>query len=175
MIVYYCRTALLSLDGGASSCQWEPGTAHKSAPTLKWHYLGADVLPADEAALFRVTLGNTVNYYQAGTNAKDRTGWKNSDNGCVRTLPPLCCAPDGVCVCAATAGPCWCSGAHAHTATKNNPHRHLICLLRRYVPANMQFGLDPYSLHNGILVEINGAISNDPLNQMYVERGYFVL
>ena len=40
-----------------------------------------------------------------------------------------------------------------------------------YVAPNLQFGLDPYSLHDGILVEINGAISNDPLNQLYEEFG----
>ena len=46
-------TPLFSLDGGASSCQWEVGTAHRSAPTLSWEYIGPDVLPADTAALFR--------------------------------------------------------------------------------------------------------------------------
>jgi len=76
-------TTLLSLDGGASSCQWEVGTAHRSAPTLAWEYVGPETVAADEPALFRVTLGNSVNYYQAGPVAKTRPGWSGTDTGYV--------------------------------------------------------------------------------------------
>ena len=78
-------TALFSVDGGASHCQWEVGTAHRSSLTMAWEYLGDPELPvrADEAALFRVTLGNTINYHEAGTTSKDRPGWTGDDRGYV--------------------------------------------------------------------------------------------
>ena len=75
-------TPLLSLDGGASSCQWEVGTAHRSAPTLEWQYIGRDVLGPDDKALFAVTLGNSINYYSGGPSEnKYREGWTRSDGG----------------------------------------------------------------------------------------------
>ena len=114
-------TPLFSLDSGASSCQWEVGTVHRSAPTLAWEYIGPDVLGPDDAALFRVTLGNSISYYQAGPNSKNRPGWVAAENG--------------------------------------------------FAPANLIFGVDPYSLHDGIVVAINSGISNNPLNQLYEEFG----
>ena len=75
-------TPLFSLDGGASSCAWEVGSAHRSAPTLKWKYIGPDLLRADQAALFTVTLSNAQNYYQAGVSSgKTRPGWTMVDYG----------------------------------------------------------------------------------------------
>ena len=97
-------TPLFSLDSGAASCQWEVGAAHRSAPTLAWEYIGPDVLGPDDTAPFRVTLGNSINYYQAGPDSKDRPGWMAADVG--------------------------------------------------YVPPNMIFGTDPYSLYNGIAVKL---------------------
>ena len=74
-------------------------------------------MAADGQALFRVTLGNSISYYQAGPEAKERPGWKGTDKG--------------------------------------------------YVPSDMQFGTDPYSLHDGLLVKLN----NGPRNQFYEEFG----
>ena len=114
-------TPLFSLDGGASSCQWEVGTAHRTAPSLSWKYLGPDVLPADQLALFQVKLSNSINYYQAGPREWDRPGWMGTDTG--------------------------------------------------YVPNNMQFGLIPTSIHDGIVVRINGGIANSAMTQVYEEFG----
>jgi hypothetical protein len=105
-------TPFFALDGGASSCQWEVFTAHRSAPTLQISYLGPDRPAADEPALFKVTLGQATNYYQNsigfGPNGElFRTGWKGTDTG--------------------------------------------------YVPANMEFFIDPGTLTDGLQAKVNGA------------------
>jgi len=62
-------------DGGASSCQWEVGTAPRSEPTFDSEYIGAEILGPDDAALFKVDVGNSIDYYSAGPNSKWRPGW----------------------------------------------------------------------------------------------------
>lgn len=114
-------TPLFSLDGGASSCQWEVGTAHRTAPSSSWKYIGADVVPEDQPAFFSVKLSNTINYYQAGPREWFRPGWMGTDTG--------------------------------------------------YVPNNMQFGLIPSSVHDGIVIRMNGGIANSPMTQVYEEFG----
>ena len=114
-------TPLFSLDSGAASCQWEVGAAHRSAPTLAWEYIGPDVLGPDDTAPFRVTLGNSINYFEAGPDSKDRPGWMAAEVG--------------------------------------------------YVNPSMIFGTDPYSLHNGIAVDLLNAYSHDPLNLLFEEFG----
>ena len=79
-------TPLYSVDGGASQCMWEVGTAHRSMPTLKAEYIGADLLGPEENALFRVTIGNSLDYYGAGVaSGKYRPGWSIANSG---YLPP---------------------------------------------------------------------------------------
>ena len=72
-------TPLFGMDGGASSCQWEVGTAHRSAPTLSWEYMGPDVLQIDEHALFKVTLGQGIEYMGSDPIDKFRPGWMDTD------------------------------------------------------------------------------------------------
>ena len=76
-------TALFSLDGGASSCQWEAGTARRATPTLAWEYIGPEVVKHDEAALFKLAVGNTLNYYDADLPSRPngRPGWTGPDEG----------------------------------------------------------------------------------------------
>ena len=75
-------TALFSLDGGASQCTWEVGTAHRVQPTILGEYIGPPTLKPDDAALFKVTVGNNLNYYGAGPAAgKFRPGWAAGDGG----------------------------------------------------------------------------------------------
>ena len=51
-------------------------------PTIAWEYVSPLVLPEDQPALFRVTLGNNVAYYQAGVASDaQRVGWMFTDSG----------------------------------------------------------------------------------------------
>ena len=75
-------TPLFSLDGGASQCLWEVGTAHRSMPMLKAEYIGPEQIGPDDAALFRVNVGNGLSYYEAGISpTKYRPGWSIEDGG----------------------------------------------------------------------------------------------
>lgn len=72
-------TPLFGVNGGASQCSWEVGTAHRSQPTIKAEYLGSDTLGANEAALFKVTVANELDYYSAGAKpGVFRSGWAGS-------------------------------------------------------------------------------------------------
>jgi len=112
---------LFSLDGGASSCQWEVGTAHRSQPTLSWEYLGADVLAPDEPAMFRVVLKNELSYYPAGPESKWREGWMGTDTG--------------------------------------------------YVAPDLEVMLVPNSLDGGLVVQMNGGVTDKPTHQVFEEFG----
>jgi hypothetical protein len=73
---------LFSLDGGASACTWEVNTYHRSDPTLKVDYVGADNVAPDQPALFFVTVGNNIFYYENGPVAgKWRPGWAATNLG----------------------------------------------------------------------------------------------
>jgi hypothetical protein len=73
---------LFALDGGASACTWEANTYHRSDPTLSVDYVGADNVAPDQPALFLVTVGNNVFYYEGGPVAgKWRPGWAATDLG----------------------------------------------------------------------------------------------
>ena len=75
-------TPLFSLDGGASQCLWEVGTAHRSIPMLKAEYIGPEQIGPDDAALFKVNVGNGLSYYEAGISpTKFRPGWSMADGG----------------------------------------------------------------------------------------------
>jgi hypothetical protein len=73
---------LFALDGGASACTWEVNTYHRSDPTLSVAYVGADNVAPDQPALFLVTVGNNVFYYEGGPVAgKWRPGWAATNLG----------------------------------------------------------------------------------------------
>lgn len=72
---------LFVLDGGASSCGWEPNTAHRTAPSISVEYTGPDNVPPNEPVIFKVTVSNAENYYEAGPESKERTGWADNDLG----------------------------------------------------------------------------------------------
>jgi hypothetical protein len=74
-------TPIFSLQGGASSCKWEVNTYHRSAPTMEVDYLGPDLIPPDQPALFKVTIANAIYYYEAGPTDKLRPGWASADLG----------------------------------------------------------------------------------------------
>ena len=75
-------TPLFSLDGGASQCVWEVGTAKRSMPTLAVEYIGPGVLGPDDTAVFKVTVANALDYYGAGpAGGKLRPGWQERDHG----------------------------------------------------------------------------------------------
>jgi len=75
-------TALLSLDGGASQCGWEVGTVHRSAPTIAAEYIGPDALGPDDPAMFKITIGNSIDYYGSGPRlGTNRIGWSIKDGG----------------------------------------------------------------------------------------------
>ena len=75
-------TPLLSLDGGASQCEWEVGTVHRNMPTLTTEYIGADEIGPKDAALFKVTIGNSLAYYSTGiAGGRFRPGWSIDDGG----------------------------------------------------------------------------------------------
>lgn len=76
-------TPLFSLDGGASSCQWEVGSAHRSAPGLEWEYIGPPQIAPDQPALFKVKVSNAINYYAAGPESRFRPHWMGTDTGYV--------------------------------------------------------------------------------------------
>ena len=48
-------------------------------PTLAWKYIGPDIVPPDEAALFSVTLGQTVSYYDSGPGDRTIDGGDHGD------------------------------------------------------------------------------------------------
>ena len=78
------NTPLFYLNGGASSCHWEIGTAHRSAPTLQWKYIGPNEIAQDMPAIFRLTLGNSLSYYEQGMRTDvDRPHWQLSEIGYV--------------------------------------------------------------------------------------------
>lgn len=75
-------TPIFSLQGGASSCTWEPNTYHRAAPSMLVDYVGPESLPPFEAAVFKITLRNSAYYYEAGPSSrKERPGWASSDKG----------------------------------------------------------------------------------------------
>ena len=84
------HTPVFYTNGGASSCHWEVGTAHRSALTLKWKYIGADVLTPDQPAIFKVTLANELGYYEEGMRGNvDRPNWALQEIGYVASNPEL--------------------------------------------------------------------------------------
>jgi hypothetical protein len=75
-------TPIFAINGGASSCTWEEGTAHRTQPTMRVEYVGAERVPPTQPALFKVTVANENNYYMAGTSGgKNRPGWMPNDHG----------------------------------------------------------------------------------------------
>lgn len=75
-------TAIFALQGGASSCGWEINTNHITAPTMYVEYIGPERLLQDQTAIFKVTVAQAVNYYDAGVaQDKDRPGWVAMDYG----------------------------------------------------------------------------------------------
>jgi hypothetical protein len=75
-------TPLFVLDGGASSCAWEVKTKPRAAPKMEAVYVGPDRPAPDQPALFKVTLGQAENYYEAGPlTPKWRPGWLETDKG----------------------------------------------------------------------------------------------
>ena len=63
-------------------CAWEVGTVHRSMPTLVTEYLGADEIGPTDAALFKVTIGNSLAYYSAGiAGGRFRPGWSIANGG----------------------------------------------------------------------------------------------
>ena len=89
-------TPLFFTNGGASSCGWEAGTAHRSAPTVKSKYVGPADLPPDQPALFELTLGNEINYYESGQDAIDRPNWVYHDVGYSPPTLALNIAPQNI-------------------------------------------------------------------------------
>jgi hypothetical protein len=86
-------TPIFSLQGGASSCKWEANTYHKSAPTVKVDYVGPDQIPPDQPALFKMNLGNEVNYYEGGiAGGKLRPGWVTLDDSYAADMPTFALA-----------------------------------------------------------------------------------
>jgi hypothetical protein len=74
-------TPLFVLDGGASSCAWEVKTKPRAAPKMSVVYVGADRPARDQPALFKVTLGQAENYYEAGPLPMWQPGWLETDKG----------------------------------------------------------------------------------------------
>jgi hypothetical protein len=74
---------IFGLAGGASSCKWEAGTYHRTAPTLEVSNIGPLSVPPGQPALFKITMASGVNYYQGGPGStvgrsaqlRGRPGW----------------------------------------------------------------------------------------------------
>lgn len=81
-------TAILSIQGGASSCKWEYNTYHRAAPAMSVDYTGPKFLPPTAPALFKLRLENAVQYYENGpSTGKSRPGWTEVAKG--YSLPAL--------------------------------------------------------------------------------------
>ena len=75
---------MFSLQGGASSCKWEIRTAHLTSPYMRADYIGPEHVPHDHGALFVITVGQAINYYDSGVDGwgeKARPGWVAMDAG----------------------------------------------------------------------------------------------
>ena len=88
-------TPLFYTNGGASMCHWEEMTGHRSSPTITAIYIGPDTIAEDQAALFSVTLSNTVNYYENTPRDLDRPLW-NSEVDLGYNMPGMALSVDYV-------------------------------------------------------------------------------
>jgi hypothetical protein len=77
------QTPLFVNNGGASSCAWEVETAHRTSPNLELEYVGPMFLPANNPAIFKVTLKNYRYYYENTAVSPERGTdmWASSSLG----------------------------------------------------------------------------------------------